>query len=57
VILCTGSIALMRIGRFSDTAQFGYATQTLNNYLGSGGQSGGFNQFRPILLDFSAAPA
>jgi hypothetical protein len=31
------------INYLSDTAQFGQATQMLNNYLGSGGQSGGLN--------------
>ena len=31
------------VNYLSDTAQFGQATQMLNNYLGSGGQSGGLN--------------
>lgn len=31
------------VNYISDTVQFGQATQMLNNYLGSGGQSGGLN--------------
>jgi len=31
------------VNYLSDTAQFGQATQMLNNYLGGGGQSGGLN--------------
>jgi hypothetical protein len=36
------------INYLSDTAQFGQATQMLNNYLGSGGQSGGLNPLYQI---------
>jgi hypothetical protein len=32
----------------SDTAHFGQATQTLNNYLGSNGQNGAFNPLYQI---------
>jgi hypothetical protein len=36
------------ISYLSDTAQFGYATQMLNHYLGSRGQSGGLNPLYQI---------
>jgi hypothetical protein len=36
------------VNYLSDTAQFGRATQMLNNYLGSGGQSGGLNPLYQI---------
>ena len=36
------------VNYLSDTAQFGQATQMLNNYLGSGGQSGGLNPLYQI---------
>ena len=36
------------VNYLSDTAQFGEATQMLNNYLGTGGQSGGLNPLYQI---------